>query len=240
MRGVVVTNAVGRARCVEALTEHQPAGLLKPQPLLELQGAHGGDGFEVVMEPRDAHPKLAGDAVNSKRLVKVFLEALNSLGDVGSIAAQSRNVAEPVTLFSHPEPVDDFPRDQRREEGSFARGVQKPDESHHSIQQACIQRAYVDGFHIGMDFAGAPSPASTMTEPTRVGSSSRRRAKIRPLLRRLEDVTHKGQLGCDKKVVRGVVQVALVTEKDLLAALGNHAKGRIGHTVKRLRGEEVR
>ena len=36
--------------------------------------------------------------------------------------------------------------------------------------------------------------------------------------------------------MRGVVQVALVTEKDLLAALGNHAKGWVGQSVDRLRG----
>jgi len=28
-------------------------------------------------------------------------------------------------------------------------------------------------------------------------------AEVRPLLRRVENVTHEGQLGCDEKVVRG-------------------------------------
>jgi len=49
----VVTNAVGHARCVKSLSEQETAGFLKPKPLLELQGAHGDDGFEVVMESRD-------------------------------------------------------------------------------------------------------------------------------------------------------------------------------------------
>jgi len=61
--------------------------------------------------------------------------------------------------------------------------------------------------------------------------------EVRSLLRRLENVTHERQLGCDEKVVRGIVQVALVTEKDLLPALGNYAKSRVGNAVKRLLGQ---
>ena len=49
-------------------------------------------------------------------------------------------------------------------------------------------------------------------------------------------MTHDGQLGGDEQVVIGVVQVAVVAQKDLLAALGNHAKDRIVHAVDRLRG----
>jgi hypothetical protein len=82
----VVTDAVGHACCVKSLTEHEAAGFLKAQPLLELQGAHSGDGFEVVVESRDAHPELAGDALDPKRLIKVLVEALNRPGDVGSVA----------------------------------------------------------------------------------------------------------------------------------------------------------
>jgi hypothetical protein len=36
--------------------------------------------------------------------------------------------------------------------------------------------------------------------------------------------------------VKGIVQVALVTEKDLLAPLGNQAKGRLRHAEERLVG----
>src|SRR5881398_2384233 len=38
--GVVVAHAVGRTGRVEVFAQHQPAGLLQPQPLLELQGTH--------------------------------------------------------------------------------------------------------------------------------------------------------------------------------------------------------
>src|SRR3712207_2274124 len=60
VRGVVVAHAVAGARRVEALTEHQPAGLLQPQLLLELQRAHRGDLLEVVVEARGAHPEFPG------------------------------------------------------------------------------------------------------------------------------------------------------------------------------------
>jgi hypothetical protein len=47
-----------------------------------------------------------------------FLEVhlLLELQDVGSIATQDGNVTQPVTLLSHQETVDDFPRNQWCEE----------------------------------------------------------------------------------------------------------------------------
>jgi hypothetical protein len=47
-------------------------------------------------------------------------------------------------------------------------------------------------------------------------------------------MTHKRQLGRDEKVVGRVVPVALLTEKDLLAALSNYTKGRFGPAMKLL------
>jgi len=48
IRGVVVANAEGSAGRVESFTEHESPGFLMAQPLLELQGAHCDDSFEVV------------------------------------------------------------------------------------------------------------------------------------------------------------------------------------------------
>jgi hypothetical protein len=47
---------------------------------------------------------------------------------------------------------------------------------------------------------------------------------VRPLLRRVDDLTCEWQLRRDEQVVCGVVQVALVAEKDLLAAPGQSRK----------------
>jgi len=77
------------------------------------------------------------------------MEALNALR-CGECSRLEPQCSEAGHLLSHREPVDDFPRDQRREEGSFGRGVHKPDEPYHSVQQAYIQGAYADGPHIGM------------------------------------------------------------------------------------------
>ena len=155
-------------------------------------------------------PKLARDAVDAKWLVEVLTEPLDGPGDVGGVAAQNRNVAEPVALLSHQEPVDDFPRDQRREEASFGRGVQEPDEPHHGVQQARVQRADVDGPHVSMVWRRGMTGLDH-DRADEGGVEFQAEAEVRPLLRRIDDVTDDGQLGCDEKVVRGVVQVAFVT-----------------------------
>jgi hypothetical protein len=87
VRGVVVTDTVGRAGRVKALPKHEAAGFLKSQSLLELQGTHGRNRLEVVMEPRYAHPKFACDVIDTKRLIKILMEALNGPGDMGRVAA---------------------------------------------------------------------------------------------------------------------------------------------------------
>ena len=144
------------------LAEHKPAGFLESHLLLELQGAHRGDSLEVVMETRDAHAEFSRDIVDPKRLVELLTKPLDSPDDAVGVATQERNVTKPVTLCSHQQPVDNFPRDQRREDPSFGRGVQEPDEPHYGVQQACIQRAYVHGLHVGMasrrDVRGRPQP----------------------------------------------------------------------------------
>jgi hypothetical protein len=48
--GVVVPYPVASTGRVEVLTEHKSAGFLEPHLLLELQGAHRGDGLEVMVE----------------------------------------------------------------------------------------------------------------------------------------------------------------------------------------------
>src|SRR5205085_9137124 len=104
--------------------------------------------FEAVVEPRGAHPQLTREAVDSDRLVKLSMEAFNSPGHRGGGAAVSRNIAEPITLLSPPEPVDNFSGDKRREERRFGWTVQQPYQPHDRIQQAGVQRADVDGPHI--------------------------------------------------------------------------------------------
>jgi hypothetical protein len=84
VRGVAVPHVVAGACGVEALAEHQTAGFLEPQLLLELQRAHRGEHPKVVVEVRDAHPELARDVLDSQRLVEVFAKPLDGLGDAVS------------------------------------------------------------------------------------------------------------------------------------------------------------
>src|SRR5207245_10413561 len=110
--GVLVPHAIGRTRRVEVFAQHQTTGLLQPQPLLELQGAHRRDGFEVVVEPRDAHAQLSRKALDAQWLVEVLTQSSDRSGNVGGVAPQDRQVTESATLLSHQESVDNFPRDQ--------------------------------------------------------------------------------------------------------------------------------
>ena len=50
----------------------------------------------VVVEARDAHAKLPGNVVNSKRLVELFTEPFDSPGDALGVATLDRNVTEKV------------------------------------------------------------------------------------------------------------------------------------------------
>ena len=58
VRGVVITDAIGRAGRVQSLTEHEAVGLLKSQPLMELEAAHGSNGFEVIVNLETLTPIL--------------------------------------------------------------------------------------------------------------------------------------------------------------------------------------
>jgi len=60
------------------------ASLFESQLFLELQGAHGSDRFEVMMEP-ETHAKLSCNVFN-QRLVKVFPQSIDGSGDVVSVA----------------------------------------------------------------------------------------------------------------------------------------------------------
>ena len=56
MRRVIVADFIARACGIEAFAQHQAAGFLKTHLLLKLQRTHRGDGLEVVMQARYAHP----------------------------------------------------------------------------------------------------------------------------------------------------------------------------------------
>src|SRR5216117_3498589 len=62
VRRIAVTHPVSGGRGVDIAGEKQPPGLLQPELLLKLQRAHRGDRLEVVVEARNAHPELPGEA----------------------------------------------------------------------------------------------------------------------------------------------------------------------------------
>ena len=123
----MVSHAIGRTRRVEVFAQHQTASLLEPQPLLELQGTHRCNGFEVVVESRDAHAQFSRESLDVKWLVKVLTESRDRSGNIRGVAALESKVTEPATLLSHQESVDNFSRDQRQEDPRFGRSFQESD-----------------------------------------------------------------------------------------------------------------
>src|SRR5262249_50070500 len=79
VRGVVIPDAVAGAGGVDVLAEHEAAGFLEPQLLLELEGAHRGDRLEVVVEAGDAHPELTCQVLDPERPVEVSPEPRDGL-----------------------------------------------------------------------------------------------------------------------------------------------------------------
>src|ERR1700730_11150426 len=104
--GVPVAHGIGGTDLVEVFALRQTPGLLEPQPLLVLQGAHRGDGLEVVMQPRHAHVQFSCELLDGNWLVEVLAESLDGSGDGGSIAPLKSKVTEPATLVSHQKAVD--------------------------------------------------------------------------------------------------------------------------------------
>jgi hypothetical protein len=58
-RRVVVAYARLGAGRLQVFAQHQPARLLQPELLLELQRAQRCDGLEALVETRPAHPQVA-------------------------------------------------------------------------------------------------------------------------------------------------------------------------------------
>ena len=142
-------------------------------------------------------------------------------------------MTESAALLSHQETIDNFPRDQRHEDLRFGRGIQEPEEPHEGVQQVPIQRADVDGPHISMiSRRGVTSFNQDQTDEGRVEFQAE--TEVGSLFRSFEDLADAGQLDGSEQVMRGIVAVATVTEKDLFAALGNHAHGWLEYAVKRL------
>jgi hypothetical protein len=73
---------------------------LKPQLLLELQGTHGSDRFEVMVEAGDTHAQLAGDVFDPQWLVKVLPQSIDSSGNVVSVATRQSAGADPLALLA--------------------------------------------------------------------------------------------------------------------------------------------
>ncbi len=196
----MVSHAIGCTSRVEVFAQHQTAGLLESQPLLELQGTHRRDGLEVVVQTRDAHAQLLREALDAQWLVEVLAESLDRSGDVGGIAPQDRKVTESGTLLSHQEPVENFPRDQRPEDPCFGRGIQEPDEPHEGVQQVPIQQADGDGPHLSMAWRRGVT-GFHHDRADEGGGEFQAETEVGPLLRCFQDLADVGQLDGSEQIL---------------------------------------
>lgn len=80
---------------VEVFAEHQTACLLESVSVSDTARAHGRHGFEVMMKARD---KFARAVFNFKRLIEVFTQMPDRLGNAVRVSSRSREMAEPSTL----------------------------------------------------------------------------------------------------------------------------------------------
>ena len=100
VRWVFIAHTEPGARRVQVFPEHQTARFLKPYLFLKLQRAHRRDGLEVMMEAGNAHSEFARNIIDSERLVKVFAQTPDRLGNAAGVSSRSQEMAEPRALFS--------------------------------------------------------------------------------------------------------------------------------------------
>ncbi len=203
------------------------------KPSRSAQYASGKGQNKDKIAPRDTHAQFSRDLLDAQWLVEVSTESPDRSGDVRGVAPLDRQVTEPGSLLSSQEPVDHFPRDQRQEDRRVGRGVQEPREPHDGVQQMHIQRADGDGPHISM-ISRRGVTGLHHDRADEGGGEFQAQTEVGPFLRCFQDLADAGQLDSSEQVMRGVVPVAAVTEKDLFAALGNHAHGWLEYAVKRL------
>ena len=70
-----------RLRRVQPFAQHQPPRLLQAQPLLVLQRAQARHRLEVLVEPRQAHPRLPGERLDPERVREVVPQPPDRAGD---------------------------------------------------------------------------------------------------------------------------------------------------------------
>ncbi len=126
VRSVVVTDLEARLGRVETFGEHEPPGLLKAEFLLKLQGAHGGDGFEVGMKAGDAHANLARDFLNAEWLGEILAQLSDSPDHAMGVAANRCQVAHAMALLAGEKPVDDLANDERSQDPVLFGQLEQP------------------------------------------------------------------------------------------------------------------
>src|SRR3546814_2070055 len=91
----------------------QPPRLLQAELLLVLQRTHRRDGLEVLVEGRDAHPRLRRQLGDGDRLLEVALQAADGAIDLLQPALAVGDLPEAHALIGADQAVEDLALHQR-------------------------------------------------------------------------------------------------------------------------------
>jgi hypothetical protein len=86
IRRVFITDAETGAGYVQIFAKHHTARFMKPELFLKLQRAHCRDALEMMVKSGNAHAEFARHILNLERLVNVFAELFDCLGNAASLS----------------------------------------------------------------------------------------------------------------------------------------------------------
>ncbi len=98
LAGAFIADLEGGAGGIEAFIEHAFPGYMQSKLLLVLQGAHGGERTELMVQCRYAHPRHGGEFFNAQGLGVVQPEPLDCLGGAVALLAERGDGAEMFSL----------------------------------------------------------------------------------------------------------------------------------------------
>lgn len=134
LAGGFITDFKGGGGGIAALVEHEGTGGLETKLLLVLDGAHGGEGAEVVVEGGDTHAGDLGELLDAERFVVIVAEPVDGFGGALALVALRGDGAEASAFRAVEDAVDDLALDERAEEGNVLWGVEQLEEPAEGIE----------------------------------------------------------------------------------------------------------
>jgi hypothetical protein len=143
----LVPDAKRRLGRVEALAEHQLAGLLETQTLLVLERTHSRHAFEVQVKRRRTHLHPLCKKLNPEWVRVVIFQPADCRRDPLGGSAGRCNLAQPTPLWTGENAVRDLAENERSQGHDVLRRSQERDEARDGVKQQGISRCHRDRPH---------------------------------------------------------------------------------------------